>query len=70
MAGAALGEPGLAIATLPVSALAGSVTEEGVNSLILLWERRRDRIQRLADEAETSEPHNACRHVRPAFMKI
>jgi hypothetical protein len=41
-----------------------------VNSLSLLWEQRRDRIQRLADEAETSEPHNVCRHVRPVFMKI
>lgn len=54
MAGAALGEPALTVAAVPVGAVAGSVTEEAVGAVSLLWQQRRDRIQRFADEAETS----------------
>src|SRR6266567_528387 len=52
MAGVAFGEPGLAIAAVPVGAVAGSLTEEAANAVGLLWEQRRERIQRFAGEAE------------------
>jgi hypothetical protein len=54
MAGLALGEPALTVAAVPVGAVAGSLTEEAVSAVGLLWQQRRDRIQRFADEAETS----------------
>ncbi len=54
MAGVAFGEPALTAAAVPVGAVAGSLTEEAVSAVSLLWQQRHDRIQRFADEAETS----------------
>jgi hypothetical protein len=54
MAGAAIGEPGLALAAVPVSAAAGRLSEDMMDVVAALWRQRRDRMQRFADEAEAS----------------
>ena len=61
VASTAFGEPGFAMAAVPVGAASGWLSQDMADVVASLYHQRRDRMQRFADEAESTSG-NGWRH--------